>query len=404
MSIRVDGAPTLRRLTIRTALAGMLGLLGPAAAAAPERPADDALVLAVVAPGRADAAAEMRVALAALAREPGDLALALDVARRAIAEGRASADPRRYGQAQAALAPWWSDPEPPEKAHVLRAVIRQALHDFQGALADLDATLARSPGNGQARLSRAFVRMVVGDLAGAAEDCRAIPRQVGILPAASCRARADALAGEAERGYLGLARALDLDDGAEPAIRRFALLVLADIAAGRGRLEEAGQWLAEAAKIGPADVPLLVAIADHDLETGRAAEVLPLLDGRGDADVLLLRRAIAARRIGDPRLAEWSAILNERFAAASAAGATLHLREEARFRLEVEGDAGAALPLALENWRTQKEPADARLVLQAAHAAGEPETAGDVLRFIRDAGWNDARLAPLVQQIEEPRS
>jgi hypothetical protein len=345
----------------------------------------------------------MRRGLAALAREPGDLALALGVARRAISEGRASADPRRYGQAQAALTPWWSDAAPPEEAHVLRAVIRQALHDFPGALADLDAILARTPRNGQARLSRAFVRMVVGDLAGAAEDCRAIPRQVGVLPAAACRARADALAGSAQRGYLGLSRALDLDDGAEPAIRRFALLVLADIAAGLARLDEAGRWLAEAAEMGPADVPLLVAIADHELETGRTAKVLPLLDGKGDADVLLLRRAIAARRVGDPRLAEWSAILKERFAAGKAAGAALHLREEARFRLEVEGDAETALALAVENWRTQKEPADARLVLQAADAAGEPEAARDVLRFIREAGWKDARLTPLVDRIEELR-
>jgi hypothetical protein len=404
MSTHVHGAPTLRRSTIRLALAGALGLLSHSAAAAPERPTDDALVLTVVSPRRTGTAPDLRAAIAELARDPTDLASAIDLARRAIAEGRASADPRRYGQAQAALAPWWADPAPPEEARVLRAVIRQALHDFPGALADLDAILVRSPGNGQARLSRAFVRMVVGDLDGAAEDCRAMPRQAGLLPAAACRARADAVTGSAERGYLGLTRALELDRQADPAMRRFAISMLADIAAGLGRSDAVDRLLAEAATLGAPDVPLLAATADHYLDTGRAAEVLPLLDGKGDADVLMLRQAIAARRVGDPRLAEWSAILNERFAAAKAAGVGLHLREEARFRLEVDSDAATALALAVENWRTQQEPADARLVLQAAGAAGKPEAAGDVVRFIRKAGWTDARLAPFVQQIEEPRS
>jgi hypothetical protein len=385
-------------------LAGTLALLGHPAAAAPARPTDDALVLAVVSPDRTGAASNLRAAMGELANNPTDLASAMDVARRAIAEGRASADPRRYGQAQAALAPWWTDPAPPEEARVLRAVIRQALHDFPGALADLDAILDRSPGNSQARLSRAFVRMVVGDLPGAAEDCRAIPRQAGILPAAACRARADALTGSAERGYVDLARGLDLDDRADPATRRFGLSVLADIAAGLGHRDAADRLLADAAAIDTPDVPLLVATADHYLDTGRAAEVLPLLEGKGDADVLILRRAIVARRTGDPRLAEWRAILNERFAAAKAAGVELHHREEARFRLEVEGDAATALALAIENWRTQKEPADARLVLQAADAARQPEAAGEVVDFIRQAGWTDARLAPLVQQIDESRS
>jgi hypothetical protein len=383
------------------AAVGMLALPGRPANAAPERPTDDDLVLAVVAPDQSRADADLRAAKDDLARNPKDIRLAVNVARLAIEEGRASSDPRRYGQAEAALAPWWTESDPPEEVHVLRAVIRQALHDFSGALADLDATLDQSPQNGQARLSRAFVRMVVGDLAGAAEDCRALPPTVGLLPAAACRARVDTLTGAALPAYARLARAIALDGGAGETTRRFAVLVLADIAAGLGRDGEVDRLLAEAAQLGRPDVPLLVAMADHYLDTGRAFDGLVLLDGMGDADVLMLRRAIAAKRVGDPRLPEWAAVLNERFAAARAAGNSLHLREEARFRLEVEERAETAVALAAENWRSQKEPADARLLLQAAVAAGNPDAATDVVRFVSDVGLVDARITPLLRRIEE---
>jgi hypothetical protein len=187
-------------------------------------------------------------------------------------------------------------------------------------------------------------------------------------------------------------------------MRRFAVSVLADIAAGLGRRDAADRLLADAATMGRPDVPLLVATADHLLDTDRPAEVLPLLDGKGDADAIVLRRAIAARRIGDRRLGEWTRILSERFAAAKTAGNTLHLREEARFRFEVEDDAATALMLAIENWRVQKETADARLLLEAAAVVGDPAAAADVLRFVRNGQWVDARLTPLLRRIEEPRS
>ena len=70
--------------------------------------------------------------------------------------------------------------------------------------------------------------------------------------------------------------------------------------------------------------------------------------------------AIAGKRLNDPRAPHWSTLLADRFAAAKAGGVQLHLREEARFELEVRGDAATALGLALANWKIQKEPSDAR--------------------------------------------
>jgi hypothetical protein len=369
--------------------------------AEPVRPRDDATVLLTVPASQSRATSELRQARAGLSRNRDDLAAALRVARLAIDQGRTWSDPRRYGEAQAALSPWWSESRPPEATRVLRAVIKQALHDFPAALTELDAVLETSPGNAQARLTRAFVRLVVGDIAGAREDCRKLPRAIGLLPAAACRARVAALSGSGAEAYRYLARFIARDRAQPQAMQRFALVILADIAQGIGRDDDAERNFLAAIAIGQPDVPLLAAMADHLLDLNRAADVLTLLADKGDADVLLLRRAIAARRTNDPRLAQWSATLNQRFAAAKQAGSRLHLREEARFRLEVEANAVIALPLAIENWSIQKEIVDAGLLLECADAAGRPAAAGDVLRFVQRTGLTDHRIMQRIARLRE---
>src|SRR4029078_6838101 len=123
----------------RLFLAALVALSCNVAVAEPVRPRDDATVLLIVPPGRSYSASALRVAKADLSREPSDLIAALRVARLAIEQGRMWSDPRLYGEAQAALGPWWADPKPPEEVRVLRAVIRQALHEFPESLVDLDA-------------------------------------------------------------------------------------------------------------------------------------------------------------------------------------------------------------------------------------------------------------------------
>lgn len=371
----------------------------PALAVEPSRPTDDTTILAKVPPHRDQAAARLRAEQTALSSDRSNLTLALSTARSAIEDGRSNADPRRYGQAQAALAPWWDQAEPPEEVRVLRAVISQAFHDFPAALADLDAILARSPDNAQARLSRAFVRMVTGDIEGAAGDCGALPERLSPIIAIVCTARADALSGKADEAYERLSRILTLGAGQQASMRQFAVAVLADMSAARGRQDDANRFFTEALREEKPDVSLIAAYADLLLDSGRPAEALSLLDGKGDADILILRRAIAGRKLGDPRLAQWSAVLNERFAAAAAGGVRVHLREEARFRLEVEGNAAGALSLAAANWKVQKEPPDARLLLECAIAAHMPSSARPALDFIERTGLRDARLTPFLVQL-----
>ena len=383
--------------------AAVVMLVASASSAAPYRPSDDATVLVTVPPAAASTQTAFRTAQNALAANPNDLDLALEVARAAIRDGRASADPRRYGQAQAALAPWWSIPNPPMSVRVLRAIVRQSLHDFAGAEADLEAILRLDPRNGQARLTRAFVRQTVGSLADAKDDCRRLPPSVGALAAAVCWLRVQALTGSAASALERLDQVIKIYGKVDPLVLRWAQAVGADMAAMLGQTEAADLHFSEATTDG-GDIPTLVAFADHLLDSNRPAEVLTLLAGRSEADIVYLRLAIAGKRLDDARAPHWAALLADRFAASNASGVQLHLREEARFELEVRSDAGTALKLALANWKIQKEPSDARLVLQTALAANDPAAAADVLAFIEKTGLADTRIKPLQDKIAEKKS
>jgi polyphosphate kinase 2 (PPK2 family) len=75
-----------------------------------------------------------------------------------------------------------------------------------------------------------------------------------------------------------------------------------------------------------------------------------------------------------------------------ARGDRVHLREEARFHLRLLGDAKGSLGLALENWKVQREPADARVLLEAAQAAGDAEAVRRLQETLRTQGLEDVAL------------
>jgi hypothetical protein len=138
---------------------------------------------------------------------------------------------------------------------------------------------------------------------------------------------------------------------------------------------------------------LRAAAADLLLRAERAQEALAIAGDDPLADALRLRRALALRALGRPNR-DLEASLADAFAAAHRRGEDVHLREEARFALEVSGDAPHALALAQQNWAIQREPADARLLWVAARAAGRADAAQPVRDFLSASLLQDARLAP----------
>jgi predicted Zn-dependent protease len=287
-------------------------------------------------------------------------------ARRAVDAARATGDPRYLGGAQAALQPWWSADDAPSPALLLRATIKQSLHDFDGALADLDRLLMRSPADAQARLTRATVRGVVGRADEARADCDRLDGAAPALVVAACRASVDASTWRALDG------ALAADAASPPAIRVWALTLAGEIASRRGDAATADTRFREALALDPADAYLAGAYADFLIDAGRHADAVRLLESRTRHDALLLRLVIAEKALPErrDRYDADRAELAARFDATRRRGDTVHRREEARYALEVEGDPARALAIARANFAVQKEPADARILADAARAAG----------------------------------
>ena len=337
-----------------------------------------------------------------LAARPDDLELALKVARRNLEIGRSEADPRYYGYAQAALAPWWEQTPPPSEVLLLRAVLRQNRHDFPGALTDLQQVLATRPRHAQAWLTQAVIQQVQGEPATVLRSCLALQRIAPSLLSNACLNGALARGGQAEFAYASLRHALEHQTEANAEERLWALTVLAEIAEQLGDAPSAEKHFRAALALGRRNVYLLGAYADFLLDQNRPAEVRELLRDEQRADNLLLRLALAERRLDDPAWQPHAEVLEARFAAARQRGDGVHIASESRLRLDLRQQPQEALALALRNWaQQQREPQDARLLLEAALAADQPAAAGEVLDWLNRVKLEDRRLADLSRRLRE---
>jgi Tfp pilus assembly protein PilF len=369
-----------------------------AAAARPFVPDGDAVVLERL-PEKSDPAlAELRRMRAMLLASPRDLDAALPVVRRALEAARTYGDPRFLGQAQAALGPWWKADDVPPAALLLRATLKQSQHDFAGSLADLDRLLGLHPTMAQARLTRATVSSVVGRYQDARRDCAALAGLATPLAIAGCDAVPASLSGHADTAYRALDAAL-ADPRASESVREWEQKLAAEIAERRGDPLAAERHFRAALALDPRDAYLKGAYADFLLDRDRAAEVIALLRDDTKNDALLLRLALAERRLPDHReaLAAHRADLAQRFDAARRRGDSMHRREEARFRLVLESDARAALALARDNWAVQREPADLRILDEAARATGDQGAMKLATDWIAANGLRSATIVALLQ-------
>jgi hypothetical protein len=362
--------------------------------AEPYAPASDDAVVETVKAGSVRPAA-LRSTWAQAAG-PDRTRAALDYARAAIEQARREGDPRWLGAAQAALGPWWSQATPPAAARLLRATVLQSLHDFNAALMDLDAVVdgRRVPEalRLQARFTRASVLQVQGRWRDAAGDCRALASQAP-LESAACLAELRGLGGDAPYARAALHRLAS--QAGTPAQQAWLALMQAELAERMGHAREADILYRQALQANP-DCYTLGAYADFLLDADRPAEVARLLQGHEQVDALLLRLAIAWQRMGPSKAAQLQqaqTVLQASFDAARLRGERVHMREEARFELVLEHRPRAALALAEANWAVQREPIDARVLMDAAKAAGQAPALSALQAWVRQQGLADARLA-----------
>jgi len=332
-----------------------------------------------------------------LVANPDDLTLATRVARGEMALCRSQFDPRACGRAEAALGPWIGAEDPPPDVILLRGLLRQTNHLFDAALADLGRVLAIQPNNAQALLTRAVVHEVRAEYALAQQDCGLARFHVGLAAAVACLAGANSLTGHAAT-MLSALRISDSDPASPEAERLWALTVEGEIAARLGRYGEAEDAFMRARAITPDDSYLLGAYADLLLDRDRPREAAVMLADRTRIDPLLLRLAESEDRLGTPDPFH-VAQLAQSFETSRRRGDIVHEREQARFTLHVLHQPQDALTIATSNWRVQREPADARILMEAALAAKRPQAAAPALGWYRENGVEDLAIADLARQL-----
>jgi tetratricopeptide (TPR) repeat protein len=351
------------------------GLLAGAAWAGSEPfvPDSDATILQRLPAGTGNS--QLRALQAQLGSDPAHLPAVLQLARAYIEVARNAGDSRYSSYALATLAPWLQRSLPARDAAqvlTLTAIAQQNLHRFDPALASLAAALRLDPDSGQAWLTQASVLALRGRYAEARRACAPLVRTYDQLIALTCIASVDGRSGKLQSSYAALRTVYRDDPRLDPALRVWITTELADMAERLDKPAEARQFLAAALAIDPRSIAVKAALADLMLRQGEPAQVLALLAQDADQDALLLRLAIAAQRVAatGARAYELANLYQQRVIVALRPDEPQHLREQARFLLEVRQDAGGSLQVARENFAIQREPEDIRIYRRAVRAAG----------------------------------
>ena len=251
----------------------------------------------------------------------------------------------------------------------------------------LDRAVQQSPSHIQARLTRATVAYVRGDLAAARADCDAL-REPAAAVAIICGAIGDSLSGENAQALKALEAVTD------PALRGWALSLAGEIHEQQGALDSAVRSYTAALALGN-DLYTSVALAHALIAQQRWPQAEAVLAPLPSTDAVLLGRWIVARR--QQRDATGLQMqLADRFAAAQARGELLHAREAAMFALEL-GDGARALTLARRNWNDQREPTDLRILASAARSTADTAALAEVQEWVSRTGLRDVRVERALQ-------
>ena len=335
-----------------------------------------------------------------LLANPNNVNLAVKLARLYIERSRDEGDPRYLGYAQAALAPWWHLDKPPTEVIVLRATLYQSTHQFNQSLKDLDAALKLDQNNGQAWITRATILQVQGEYAQALKSCEHLYALAPPLITLTCVANVRNLSGDARQSYQDLKLGYQQAADNNPGIQVWVLTLLAEMAVRLDDAVAADKTFQQAISIEKPDSYLLGAYSDFLLDQNRPQEVINLLKNKTNIDALLLRYAEALKNAHSDQAEFQILSLQQRFAAAMLRADTVHQREQSRFELRLMHNPAKALEIAEQNWLVQKEPADARVYLEAAVAANNKNAVATMVNWLAVSHLEDAALKKILNQTQ----
>jgi tetratricopeptide (TPR) repeat protein len=342
---------------------------------------------------------QMKLLRDQLDRDGSNLRIAHQLARAYIEFGRQVGDAHYMGYAEAVLRPWQTQPSPPSEVMVDVATILQFRHKFTEARQELKKALTRDPNNAQGWLTLATVDMVQGEYEAAGDECSKVAVTGGLTVGLVCTGNLRSYLGQAEQSVTLLTQIEANASGQASTFVSWVEGLLAETCERLGDWKQAELHYRKALALSPRDNFLLIAYADFLLDRNRPAEVLPLLRYSVQSDTAFLRLAMAKAALRSPDLPLYTWIMEARFEALAQRGDDYFGREQVRFALYLKHDPQAALALALRNWQVQRGPWDARVFLEAALAANDPEAAAPVLTFLHQTKLQDPVIESLVRKL-----
>jgi hypothetical protein len=368
--------------------------------AAPFTPANDSDVVERLPLSATDPSARRLQSLRKqLEAKPDDVALRLEIARRYFDLSMAQGDPRYVGYASAALAPLDKAAPAANSAYwQIKGMLQQYSHNFDSALASLDKASLADPKSPDPMAWRSAIHMVQANYTKAQAECDALKPLTTPLFSTGCSQYVLAHSGGAaglQSAFDTLNAAVKAEPNAAPELMLWELTRLAEMAIRLKRPDDAEAYFQRAFKLGVTDQFLLGAYADFLLLQKKPEAVITLLADWERSDILLLRLALAGKATNHKKAADWASSLRDRFVEAAKRGDRLHEQEAARFELDIENNPKKALALAANNYKLQKEPRDAEVLIRTALAAKDAAAAEPALTWLKQNKYEDAQLADL---------
>src|SRR6185369_11928145 len=254
---------------IRT-IALALGLACTSAGAAPYTPASDSEVVERLPASATDPSVRRVESLRKqLAARPNDTGLRLEIARRYFDLAMAQGDPRYVGYAQAAIGPLAQSAAGNAGYWLVRGMILQYSHDFEGGLQSLQKAGELDPRSPEPVAWRAAIHMVQARYPEASAECERLVPLAHPLVAQGCTSYVLATTGHLAQAYEALGRQLNASGAPAPELVLWAQTRLADMAMRLQRPGEAETHFKEAFRQGVTDQYLLGAYSDFLLQQKR---------------------------------------------------------------------------------------------------------------------------------------
>lgn len=333
-------------------------------------------------------------------RQPGDLPVALRYARTVFMLGLTEGDLRWFGSAKAALQPWWSAAVLPADGHFMRGLVRQGFHDFDGGLQDFNAAIALEPQRPEFWSWRFALHLLRSDMTAARGDCDEMQQRFGADEAQACRAILLYRTGQAAQAGALLDRLLirpGFQDGLSQDWLRFHQGEAWRVA---GRADRAVAVWTQHLQSRPRTHGIRLALAELLNAQGQYARASKVATVPAPTDALLVQALLASQGLQDAQMPRLAELVESRMSSQALRRESLIERPTMVYLIRYGRDLTRGLKLAVENWKTQNEPADAVLLVQAALQLNQPQAAAPVLVWMAQTGYTDPVLKPLAEQLQ----